>query len=116
MTTPSLDIQAENIASALRRVKTGKNIGLFRRVGVVTAERVETDVNGLLTAIDMIVEDLRQDRRFRDVKGTERVVLERRGTRFFIVEAPAWMSVDDFGPLGMRAARKAGWLIAEDND
>jgi hypothetical protein len=71
---------------------------------------ITTNIAGMLAALSMSVDDLRADRRFARVTGSERVVIERKGTQFHIVDAPAWMCVQDFGPFGMRAAKKAGWL------
>ncbi len=72
---------------------------------------ITTNLSGLLVALGMTVEDLKRDRRYRNVLGTERVVLRTvgEGSTLHIVEAPAWMPVQEFGPIGVSWAQRAGW-------
>lgn len=74
---------------------------------------ITTTLKKLISAHGMTVADLRKDRRYAHVTGDERIVLEPRGaagTRLYIVEAPPWLPVDDFGPLGVTQAKRAGFL------
>jgi hypothetical protein len=73
---------------------------------------ITTDMNGLLVALGTTVEDLRRDRRYRNVTGAERIVLATNngGNQLHIVEAPAWLPAQDFGPIGVSWAKRAGWV------
>ncbi len=73
---------------------------------------ITTDLSGLLVALGTTVEELRRDRRYAKVLGTERVVLATHGNgnQLHIMEAPAWLPCQDFGPIGVSWARRAGWL------
>jgi hypothetical protein len=71
---------------------------------------VTTTLSGLLKALGMTVDDLRRDRRYAKIRGDEVIVLETKGgNQLHIVDAPPWLLVQDFGPIGVSWARRAGW-------
>ena len=71
---------------------------------------VKTTLSGLLKALGMTVEDLRRDRRYANARGDEPIVLETRGgNQLHIMEAPPWLVAQDFGPIGVSWAKRAGW-------
>lgn len=71
---------------------------------------VTTTLSGLLSALGMTVEDLRADRRYAKARGDEVIVLETKGgNQLHIVDAPPWLAAQDFGPIGVSWARRAGW-------
>jgi len=72
---------------------------------------VSTDLRGLLRALGMTVEDLRRDRRYYRARGDEPILLETRGSgnQLHIIEAPPWLVAQDFGPIGVSWAKRAGW-------
>lgn len=73
---------------------------------------IHTDLNGLLLALGTDIESLRKDRRYSKALGTEPITLQpltAAGTQLHIVAAPAWLPVQDFGPIGVSWAKRAGW-------
>lgn len=71
---------------------------------------VTTTLAGLLKALGMTVDDLRRDRRYAKVRGDEVIALETKdGNQLHIVDAPPWLPVQDFGPIGVSWAKRAGW-------
>ena len=71
---------------------------------------VTTTLSGLLSALGMNIEDLRKDRRYTKARGDEIIVLETKGgNQLHIVDAPPWLPAQDFGPIGVSWAKRAGW-------
>ena len=71
---------------------------------------VTTTLSGLLSALGMTIDDLRRDRRYAKARGDEIIVLETKGgNQLHIVTAPPWLPVQDFGPIGVSWAKRAGW-------
>ena len=71
---------------------------------------VTTTLSGLLSALGMTIDDLRRDRRFAKARGDEIIVLETKGgNQLHIVNAPPWLVAQDFGPIGVSWAKRAGW-------
>lgn len=74
--------------------------------------RVVVTLVELLFAHGMTIDDLRRDRRYAKATGKEIIVLEPRfgrTTKLYVVEAPPWLSADDFGPIGAGIAQRMGW-------
>jgi len=70
---------------------------------------VTTTLSGLLSALGM-TDDLRKDRRYAKARGDEIIVLETKGgNQLHIVDAPPWLAAQDFGPIGVSWAKRAGW-------
>lgn len=72
---------------------------------------VTTNLHGLLRALGMTLADLHRDRRYSKATGDETIVLETRGggNQLHIIEAPPWLTAQDFGPIGVSWAKRAGW-------
>ena len=71
---------------------------------------VTTTLSGLLSALGMTIDDLRGDRRYAKARGDEIIVLETKGgNQLHIVDAPPWLVAQDFGPIGVSWAKRAGW-------
>lgn len=63
-----------------------------------------------MKALGMTVEDLRKDRRYAKARGDEIIVLATKGgNTLHIIEAPPWLVAQDFGPIGVAWAKRAGW-------
>ena len=77
----------------------------------MTPRVVTTTLSGLLKALGMTVADLRRDRRYAKARGDEIIVLATQGggNQLHIVEAPPWLPAQEFGPVGVSWARRAGW-------
>lgn len=71
---------------------------------------VTTTLAGLLKALGMTIDELRRDRRYAKARGDEIIVLETRGgNQLHIVGAPPWLPTQEFGPIGVSWAKRAGW-------
>ena len=65
----------------------------------------------MLIAIGTTPEELRLDYRYKKATGNEKIVVRQSKNGWWhIIEAPPWLVAQDFGPFGVRQAKRAGWL------